>query len=186
MRSIALRSISFALVMTFATAAHADEARDQSRAAFRKGVAAAKESNYAAARDYFIDAYRLFPHPSILLNLGIAHSKTGELVDAEQELVKFIADDGGATTEEVKSAQRTLAEVRDKLGTIALEVTDLKALIETLKSKGVTFQGDVIRGPRCHMAVCLDSEGNSLLLHQLDGPNAPCGGTTKSASEGAA
>jgi predicted enzyme related to lactoylglutathione lyase len=53
-------------------------------------------------------------------------------------------------------------------GTVALEVEDLTGLLETLKSKGVKFKSDVIRGPRCRMAVCLDSEGNSLLLHQLD------------------
>jgi predicted enzyme related to lactoylglutathione lyase len=55
-------------------------------------------------------------------------------------------------------------------GTIALEVSDLDALIVRLKARGVTFKSDVIRGPRCRMAVCIDSEGNSLLLHQLDHP----------------
>lgn len=55
-------------------------------------------------------------------------------------------------------------------GTIALEVEDLAGLIEQLKAKGVAFKSDVIRGPHCKMAVCLDSEGNSLLLHQLDRP----------------
>ena len=53
-------------------------------------------------------------------------------------------------------------------GTVALEVEDLASLMDALKSKGVTFKSEVIRGPRCQMAVCLDSEGNSLLLHQLD------------------
>ena len=53
-------------------------------------------------------------------------------------------------------------------GTIALEVADLPALVGRLKSLGVAFQAEGIRGPHCQMAVCLDSEGNSLLLHQLD------------------
>ncbi len=51
-------------------------------------------------------------------------------------------------------------------GTIALEVDDLDRLMEDLKSKGVTFKTDVIESPVCRMAVCLDTEGNSLLLHQ--------------------
>jgi uncharacterized protein YndB with AHSA1/START domain/predicted enzyme related to lactoylglutathione lyase len=55
-------------------------------------------------------------------------------------------------------------------GTIALEVADLPRLVERLKSLGVTFKAEGIRGPHCQMAVCLDSEGNSLLLHQLDAP----------------
>lgn len=52
-------------------------------------------------------------------------------------------------------------------GTIALEVEDLDKLMSGLKAKGVTFKSDVIDTPVCRMAVCLDSEGNSLLLHQL-------------------
>lgn len=52
-------------------------------------------------------------------------------------------------------------------GTIALEVEDLDALIADLKSKDVEFKSDIIHSPVCRMAVCLDSEGNSILLHQL-------------------
>ena len=52
-------------------------------------------------------------------------------------------------------------------GTVALEVEDLDALIADLRSKGVEFKSDVIHSPVCRMAVCLDSEGNSILLHQL-------------------
>jgi predicted enzyme related to lactoylglutathione lyase len=53
-------------------------------------------------------------------------------------------------------------------GTVAFEVEDLDALIADLKSKQVEFKSDVIHGPNCRMAVCLDSEGNSILLHQLN------------------
>ena len=52
-------------------------------------------------------------------------------------------------------------------GTIALEVEDLDRLIADLKGKGVRFKSDIIHSPVCRMAVCLDSEGNALLLHQL-------------------
>ncbi len=52
-------------------------------------------------------------------------------------------------------------------GTIAFEVEDLDALIADLKSKNVEFKGDMIHSPVCRMAVCVDSEGNSILLHQL-------------------
>jgi predicted enzyme related to lactoylglutathione lyase len=53
-------------------------------------------------------------------------------------------------------------------GTIAFEVEDLDALIAGLKAHNVEFRSDVIHGPNCRMAVCLDSEGNSILLHQLN------------------
>jgi hypothetical protein len=106
----------------FVGSASAADAREQSRAAFRKGVTLAKENDYAGAREAFAEAYRLFPHPSILLNLGIARGRSGQLVDAEQDLVKFLADDGGASPEEIKSARQMLADVRDKLATLSLDV----------------------------------------------------------------
>lgn len=53
-------------------------------------------------------------------------------------------------------------------GTIAFEVENLEGLMEDLKRKSVEFKTGIIRGPKCRMAVCLDSEGNSILLHQHD------------------
>lgn len=53
-------------------------------------------------------------------------------------------------------------------GTIAFEVEDLNVLMARLKAYSVEFRGDVIHGPHCRMALCLDSEGNSILLHQLN------------------
>jgi len=51
---------------------------------------------------------------------------------------------------------------------VAFEVADLDALNTQLKAAGVSYQGDVVHGPRCRMSNILDSEGNSIVLHQLD------------------
>jgi len=52
-------------------------------------------------------------------------------------------------------------------GSAALEVEDLDKLIGELKGKGVEFKGDMIHSPVCRMAIILDSEGNSIILHEL-------------------
>src|SRR5690606_1130158 len=52
--------------------------------------------------------------------------------------------------------------------TIALEVEDLDALIAHLRAHDVPLPGQVIKGPHCRMQPCLDPDGNSLILHQLD------------------
>jgi catechol 2,3-dioxygenase-like lactoylglutathione lyase family enzyme len=52
-------------------------------------------------------------------------------------------------------------------GTVAFEVDNLEGLVKDLKGKGVSFKSDLIQSPVCTMAVCLDPEGNSILLHQL-------------------
>lgn len=55
-------------------------------------------------------------------------------------------------------------------GTIAFEVDDLQALVAYLKDKGVPMLAEVaIRGPNCRMVPCADPDGNSIILHQLDG-----------------
>lgn len=53
-------------------------------------------------------------------------------------------------------------------GTIALEVEDLAATLDRLKQHGGELLGGIVKGPHCTMHMCLDSEGNGLLLHQLD------------------
>lgn len=52
-------------------------------------------------------------------------------------------------------------------GSVALEVADLDRLKARLKAAGVTFKMDAIDSPVCRMSVILDSEGNSIILHQL-------------------
>ena len=52
-------------------------------------------------------------------------------------------------------------------GTIALEVSDLDGLVQELKAKNVKLPATDIQSPVCRMAVCIDSEGNKIVLHQL-------------------
>ena len=52
-------------------------------------------------------------------------------------------------------------------GTIAFEVDDLPALIAQLEARGVTFADKSIDSPVCRMAVCLDPDGNAIILHKL-------------------
>ena len=51
---------------------------------------------------------------------------------------------------------------------VAFEVADLEALNEQLRAAGVSYQGDMVHGPNCRMSNILDSEGNSIILHQLN------------------
>lgn len=107
--------------------AGADEPRDanreESRAAFLRGVNEAHQEHFTAARDAFLEAYRLFPHPSILLNLGVARLRTGEYVAAEENLGRFLVDDGGATPDDLANARAALAVARRHLGTLRVRVS---------------------------------------------------------------
>jgi len=92
--------------------------------------------------------------------LGLGTS-TGSI---EHGWVEFDLPGGGCLALTVHSGSEPSAGAG---GTIALEVEDLDALVADLQAKGVTFKADNIDSPVCRMAVCRDSEGNSILLHQL-------------------
>ena len=47
-----------------------------------------------------------------------------------------------------------------------LEVTDLPALITTLKSRGVTFRNDLLDGPGGRQILCEDPSGNVIELFE--------------------
>ena len=96
---------------------------------------------------------------------GILGLKSGSVGNhGDRYWVEYDLPDGGclALTNFIEDEPSAAAG-----GTIAFEVDDLDALIDDLKRKGVSFLGDVVHSPVCRMAVCKDSEGNSLLLHQL-------------------
>ena len=148
---------------------HAGDARERSRAAFRRGVAQAQEGNYAAARDSFVEAYRIFPHPSILLNLGIARAHTGEWLEAEQDLVRFLADDGGAQPGELASARAELAQARSHLGTFRLRISPDGAHA-TLDAKPIALiSGGVVdvRTTRGSHDLVVESEGYAAIDRQI-------------------
>ncbi|HKU44227.1 MAG TPA: VOC family protein [Polyangiales bacterium] len=50
---------------------------------------------------------------------------------------------------------------------IAFEVEDLDALNKQLKTAGVKYQADMIPSPVCRMSIIQDTEGNSIILHEL-------------------
>ncbi len=51
---------------------------------------------------------------------------------------------------------------------IAFEVADLDALNERLTAAGVDYTTDVVHGPNCRMSNIRDTEGNGIILHQLN------------------
>jgi hypothetical protein len=139
--SAAATVAAFALIVA-PSLAHADPARDNSRIEFSRGVGLVHQGDYPGARDAFAEAYRLYPHPSILLNLGIAQWKTGQYVEAESSLVKFLADYGDASAENVESARAALRELRTHLGSVRLVVTTPDAHV-TFDSRSIPVTANV-------------------------------------------
>jgi len=95
--------------------------------------------------------------------LGLGPSRSG----AASPWVEFDLPGGGCLAITTVTQQEPSANAG---GTIAFEVDDLPALVADLKAKGVAFPADNIESPVCRMAVCLDPDGNSIILHKLKSP----------------
>lgn len=153
------------------------ESRERSRAAFRKGVAQLRAQDWAAARASFETAWSLYPHPSILLNLGIARLRTDDPVRAEQDLVRFLSEDVGAAPDELAGAREALAEARTKLGTLRIAVSPPAARVivdgkpvETVRGADPsvsTVVADVRAKPGRHV-VAVEAEGYAPARRDLD------------------
>jgi hypothetical protein len=132
-------------------------ARERSRVAFRKGVAQLRAQDWAAARVSFESAWTLYPHPSILLNLGIARLRTEDPVRAEQDLVRFLSagEDAGASADELASAREALSEARARIGTLRVVATPASArvsidgkAVETVRRTDEGASGGVVAEAR--------------------------------------
>jgi hypothetical protein len=144
------------------------DARERSRTAFRKGVAQLRAQDWGAARASFESAWSLYPHPSILLNLGIARLRTDDPVRAEQDLVRFLSEDVGASAEELASAREALADARTKIGTVRVLVSPPSSrvridgtAVETVRRADPGASGVVaeVRAKAGRHAVAIDAEG---------------------------
>ncbi len=92
--------------------------------------------------------------------LGLPSSKYGET----SPWVEFDLPGGGCLAITTVTPNEPSASAG---GTIAFEVDDLPALVADLKAKGVAFAAEGIESPVCRMAICLDPDGNAIILHKL-------------------
>lgn len=131
-------------------------ARDRSRAAFVRGVEQAERGRWAEARASFAAAYALYPHASILLNLGIAELRAGDPVSAERDLVRFFSEDRDAPPDDLASAREALSEARAKIGSILVEARPASARI-------------LVDGKPMQVVRSADADGASALARVIPG-----------------
>jgi len=107
-----------------------------------------------------VERARRFYEQTLGLRVGMAGGQGGK------HWVEYDLPGGGC----LALTNTTGAEPSTRAGaTVALEVVDLRPMIERLRADGVAIMGELVAGPHCIMQMCKDSEGNALLLHQLSG-----------------
>lgn len=79
--------------------------------------------------------------------------------------VEYDLPGGGCLT--ITTVAKGVSPSSNSGGSVAFEVSDLDKLVSDLKAKNVEFKLDIFTSPVCRMAIVIDSEGNSIMLHQL-------------------
>ena len=111
------------LMLTVATALHAQDKRMKAKRLFDRGVLALDSQDYRNALDSFQAAYDTSPHWMVLAHIGACYAKLGDPVQAIYALEKFLEDGGGdISAEERKSARKLLEEQHREVGVLYLVV----------------------------------------------------------------
>ncbi len=112
-----------ALVAALSHSAAAGAQTNEARAAFQTGVQAFAEQHYAEALESFRTAYRLRPHPSILVNIANCYARLNRPQDAISTFERFLNDPTVAPSAQQRAEiQAALAEARNHLATISVLV----------------------------------------------------------------
>ena len=92
-------SLAFIMALTSARAsAEPAEARAEARSHFDRGVGFSRQHAYTEALGEFQRAYQIFPHFSVLYNIGQALIALGRPTDAIAALTRYL-DEGGTNIE---------------------------------------------------------------------------------------
>jgi hypothetical protein len=92
---------------------------NEARVAFQSGVAAYAEQHYAEALEAFRNAYRIRPHPSVLVNIANCYVALNRPQDAISTFERFLNDPTVTPSPQQRTEIETaLAEARRHLATI--------------------------------------------------------------------
>ncbi len=108
------------------------------RRAFDAGVQAFQEADYVTALDRFREAFRYKPHPAVALNLALAESKNGMLIEALKRFDDILSHPE-ASDRLKEAAQRERQTVEGNLAVLVLEVEGTGRLVATVD--GVEMAG---------------------------------------------
>jgi len=124
MRRIRIERLSFAFVVILTSvrvSAEPVEARAEARGHFDRGVGFSRQQAYAEALTEFERAYQIFPHFSVLYNIGQALIALGRPTEAVAALTRYLEE--GGTNIESSRRQEVEATIKSELSkTSSIEV----------------------------------------------------------------
>lgn len=148
---------------TPAAAAQPSE-HDQAVELFRRGVAAAREEQWVAARRAFERAYELLPRPEILINLAAAQAQTDQLVEAQRGYREILATDG-VDPRLREEAERALLDLDRETPRVHVTIGGLapgdRVALDDATVTTASLEGDLSVDPGPHTVIV--THGDTLL-----------------------
>lgn len=136
--------------------AMAQSERDQAAELFRRGVAAAREERWVAARRAFERAYELLPRPEILINLAAAQVQTDQLVEAQRAYREIVASPGIDPRFRAE-AERALVELDREIPRIRITIDGLapghRVVLDDTTLAPASLEGELSVNPGPHTVV---------------------------------
>jgi hypothetical protein len=126
-----LASIAVAILLAQAAPTPASpEAKARAQALLREGAAFYEKGNAAEALDKFNEAYAVYPSPKLWFNIGQADRDIGRPAEAMNAFERFLAEARDASAISINEADRSVAELRTKLGRLAIDCSTEGAEVE--------------------------------------------------------
>ncbi len=94
------------------------EAKEEARAHFTKGLALVQEQAWAAALAEFLVSIEQFPTRSALFNASLCYQKLQRFDDALDSYEKLLRDYPNLPADDKATAQKAVAELRGRVGTV--------------------------------------------------------------------
>lgn len=117
----------------------------EARVAFQEGVQHFGARRFAEALVSFQRAYRVRPHPSVMVNIANCYLELEQPLEAISWFERYLRDAAGVTPEQRAQIERTVAEARQRLA--SLNVLAVPAGAE-IYIDGTSIGVAPLRGPR--------------------------------------
>jgi hypothetical protein len=155
MRILALVSLLVASGARLASGQPAAEAaRVEARRSLEEGARRFEEGDYAGALSRFEEAYRHFPSPRFFYNIGQAQRHLAREVEALESFERFLKEAPDAPATALEGAERGVAELRGRVGTLEVNATVAGAEVTVDgRSFGLTPRAPIRVAPGLHEMV---------------------------------
>jgi hypothetical protein len=97
------------------------QSKAQAQALLGQGTKLYEQGDVAGALEKFSAAYAAYPSPKLMFNIGQANRELNRPVEAIEAFQRFLAEATDASPETIADANKSVAELRKKLGRIRID-----------------------------------------------------------------